>query len=156
MAVEEHIKGLMVDKFINTDGYPNTQDKTSKDGVTWYKEESYQKINLTIEALLSTASKSLTGTNKGTPDFVVDTPSFYIVVEAKGIEKGNKHKHSRFSDVRKYLKPEATRNDEVYDSQTVKNRECAIDEALYYATFMNVKKDVIAIAISGTENKRRF
>lgn len=151
MAVEEHIKGLMTNKIINTDGYPAIQDKTSKDGVTWYKEGSYQKINPKIEALLSTASKSLKGNTPGTPDFVIDTPSFYIVIEAKGIEKYNKHIHSRFSDVNKYIKKNATRNDEVYDTTVIMKRACAIDEALFYATFMNIDKDVLAIAISGTE-----
>lgn len=156
MAVEEHVKGIMTTKIISTDGYPNIQDRTSKDGVTWYKEESYQNRNPQIESMLSTATKSLTGAAPGTPDFVIDTPSFYIVIEAKGIEKRNKHKHSRFDDVTKYIKPNATRNDQVYDTECIKNRECAIDEALFYSTFMNEHKDVIAIAVSGTENDRDF
>lgn len=156
MAVEEHVKGLMTNKIVTTDGYPNAQDKTSKDGVTWYKEESYQTRNPAIEAMLRTATKSLTGAAPGTPDFVIDTPTFYIVVEAKGIEKKNKHKHSRFSDVNQYIKPFATRNDQVYDTECVKNRECAIDEALFYATFMNESKDVIAIAVSGNDNDDNF
>lgn len=155
MAVEEHIKGLMTSKLRDTKGYSNDQDKTTKDGVTWYKENSYQKINPTIEAMLSTASKSFNG-KIGVPDFTVDTPNFRIVIEAKGIEKGNKHKHSRYKDVNKYLKPNAKRNDEVYDTKSVQNRESAIDEALFYATFLNSDKDVIAIAISGTENDDDF
>ena len=156
MAIEEHIKGLMTSKIISTEGYPKDQDKKSKDGVIWYKEESYQKFNPKIYSMLCSATKSLTGSNPGTPDFVIETPTFYIVIEAKGIEKGNKHKHSRFSNVEKYVKPNATRNDEIYDIQTIKNRECAIDEALFYATFMNGEKDVIAIAVSGTEKDCDF
>ncbi len=156
MAVEEHVKGLMTNKIINTEGYPSMQDKLSKEGVVWYKEESYQKINPKIEAMLSTASKSLKGNKPGTPDFMIETPSFYIVIEAKGIEKGNKHKHSRFADVTKYIKRSATRDDEVYDTASITNRECAIDEALYYATFLNFEKDVIAIAVSGTEKDSDF
>ena len=105
---------------------------------------------------MQNASKSMNGNNAGTPDFMVDTPNFYIVVEAKGIEKSNKHKHSRYTDVRTYIKPNATRNDDVYDVKVVQNRECAIDETLYYATFLNREKDVIAIAISGTEKDEDF
>lgn len=156
MAVEEHVKGLMTYKIINTEGYPKMQDRTSKEGVTWYKEQSYQKINPKIEAFLSTATKSLNGSNPGTPDFVIDTPYYYIVIEAKGIERTNRHKHSRFTNVIQYIKESATRNDEVYDVNAVKNRECAIDEVLYYATFMNKDKDVIAIAVSGTEKDEDF
>ena len=151
MAIEEHIKGIITDKIITTDGYPNRQDKPSKDGVTWYKEDSYQKLNPVIESLLTNASKSMSGNNAGTPDFTIDTPNFYIVIETKGIEKTNNHKHSRYSDVEKYIMPDAKRNDDVYDVDLIKNRECAIDEVLYYATFLNKQKDVIAIAASGTE-----
>ncbi|MBP3686781.1 MAG: N-6 DNA methylase [Alphaproteobacteria bacterium] len=156
MAVEEHVKGIMTDKFVNTEGYPSRQDKSSKEGVTWYKEGSYQKLNPTIAALLQNASKSMNGNYAGTPDFMVDTPKFYIVIEAKGIEKNNKHKHSRYADVHTYINRDATRNDAVYSVSAVQNRECAIDEALYYATFLNGEKDVIAIAISGTEKDEKF
>ena len=156
MAVEEHIKGLITHKITTTDGYSNLQDKTTKNGVTWYKEDSYQAKNPLIEALLSTASKSFTGTTPGIPDFVIDTPFFYIVIEAKGIEATNNHKHSRFTNVSSYIKPDAKRNDEVYDTTLVKNRECAIDEALFYATFLNAEKDVIAIGASGTERDSDF
>ena len=156
MAVEEHVKGIMTNKFVETEGYPSRQDKSSKEGITWYKEGSYQKLNPTIATLLQNASKSMNGNNAGTPDFMVDTPNFYIVVEAKGLEKSNKHKHSRYTDVRTYIKPNATRNDDIYDVKVVQNRECAIDETLYYATFLNREKDVIAIAISGTEKDEDF
>ena len=156
MAVEEHIKGIMTNKFVTTEGYPSRQDKSSKEGITWYKEESYQKLNPTIESLLKNVSKSMNGNYAGIPDFMVDTPNFYIVVEAKGIEKNNKHKHSRYKDVSTYIKPNASRNDDIYDVEVVKNRECAVDEALYYATFLNIEKDVIAIAISGTEKDEDF
>ena len=155
MAVEDHIKGLITSKLNSTDGYSKEQDKTTKAGVTWYKEKSYQKINNTINAMLSSASKSFNG-EPGTPDFVVDTPNYRIVIETKGIEKNNKHKHSRYKDVNNYIKPDAQRNDEVYDAGVVQNRECAIDEALFYATFLNSDKDVIAIAASGTENNKDF
>ena len=76
MAVEEHIKGIITNKIITTEGYPTRQDKTSKDGITWYKEESYQKINPLIEHCLSFASKSMNGKNAGVPDFIIDSSSY--------------------------------------------------------------------------------
>lgn len=154
MAQESYVMNKVLTKIMTTEGYPTEADK-EKNGIAWYKEDSYQGRNNKIEVLLSSASKGFTG-NAGRPDFVIDCPNFYIVIETKGIEKTNNHKHSRFSDVNRYINRNAIRNDDVYDTTVISNRECAIDEALYYATFLNSEKDVIAIAASGDGNDKNF
>lgn len=90
--------------------------------------EQQSSLNPTIDKLLRNASKK--GTGKGYPDFIIqykkDT-SFLIVVE----NKANKRNHE--SESRKLY------------------ADYAVDGALLYASFLSKQFDVLAIAVSGTD-----
>lgn len=154
MSCEQHVKGIILDKIRTTKGYPNRQDVKSKEDIAWYAENSYKFFDPKLKMLLDKATKTMTKENLGKPDFTIDTPEFYIVIETKGLENGKKH--SRFENVTSYINPEAKSNDEIYDVNLIKQRKCAIDEALYYATFLNTEKHVIAIGASGTYDDNSF
>lgn len=146
---EDHIKNVVTTKITRTHGYPDEADKT-ENGVTWYKEGSYNKVTK-ITNLLSGASKNQTG-YAGTPDFLIDCPNFYIVIETKGITNG--HKHSNYADVKHYLNPDAKKNEDVYSISAL--TKSAVDDVLYYATFLNGDKDVIAVGASGDDDDKNF
>ena len=161
MANEQSVDNLFESKLIGMGGgYPSVKDKKNKEGVVLYKEDSYKGKDSFLEKAFSTASKAITTNSAGRPDYLIDTPNFYIVVESKYAEttipndKTKKHRHSRYTDVSSYIKPNATSDQEVYDVNML--YISAIDDALFYASKVNSKKDVIVVGVSGTENECDF
>ena len=161
MANEQRINNLFEEKINKTEGYPATKDKPNKEGVIVYKEDSYKGKDEFLEKAFSTASKAIITNEPGRPDFTIDTPNFYLIIESKYAETktpnaaNRKHRHSRYTDVKQYIKPNAVRDDEVYDTKML--YISAIDDSLFYSSKVNSKKDVISIAVSGTnENDFRL
>lgn len=138
-ASEETTKGMVADRLKDIDGYPTTQN-VCVDGITWFKEDSYKGTAYDwLSGVFSTATKKQSGKDKGTPDFIItkDNSNVIIVIECKGNEKD----HSKYSDVKEY---KLNGFGDAIDTTTY-----AINGALWYATFLNDKFDVIAIGISG-------
>jgi hypothetical protein len=82
-----------------------------------------------VKRLLSTASKSGTG-NYGSPEFIITSekyPNYLIVVECKS--DTDFHKSKNLDNVKDY----------------------AVDGVIHYAKFLNKSYNVIAIAVSGTD-----
>ena len=136
---EETTKGIVSDILKEIEGYPSKQDLTV-DGITWHKEDSYKgTTNDWLRKTFAKASKKQTHKSKGTPDFIVtkENSNIIIVIECKG----DSNNHSVYEDPNDYIlngygTPNETEN-------------YAINGALWYATFLNDKFDVIAIGISG-------
>lgn len=140
---EEVTKGLIANKLSTMVGYSSEQD-VKLNGVTWYKENSYEgSENQIIAEVFKNASKSQSATSKGTPDFIVvkENSNCIIVIECKAEDKN----HGRYTNVKEY---------EVagYSNNPEDTKKYAVDGALWYASFLNDKYDVIAIAASG-QNK---
>lgn len=154
MANEHSIDNVFEARVREIKGYPSAMDQTTADKVTWYREDSYKGKDAFLERAFSTASKSLKNTS-GRPDYLIDTPNFYIVVEAKWADTTNanakgKHRHSRYTDVKQYIQPGADDN-RIIDTNDL--YALAIDGALYYARFINSQKDVVAVGVSGTSKE---
>lgn len=118
-------------------GYPVTADTKNNDKVVWYSQNSYTGgtcANTTLTELLENASKSLKG-NAGKPEFVIDTPDFYIVIEDK--DKKPTTMFSGYANIEEYIK-------NGYDVSRL--YKCPIDDVLWYAEHLKSEKDVIAIA----------
>ena len=138
-ASEERTKGMVAKKLASISGYPSKQD-VKVDGITWFKEDSYKGSAYDwLADVFATASKKQTRRGKGTPDFVItkDGSNVILVVECKG----DINKHSTQEDASSYQEygygsPEETEN-------------YAINGALWYASYLCDKYDVIAIAVSG-------
>jgi len=84
--------------------------------------------NIKIDKLLKNASKS--GNGKGYPEFIIqfkESSDFIIVVECKSNIKYHKSKEGN------------------------KYKDCAVDGALLYSSFLSKEYDVLSIAISGEE-----
>lgn len=140
---EEVTKGLIANKLSTMDSYSSEQD-VKLNGITWYKENSYEgSENQIIAEVFKNASKSQSATSKGTPDFIVvkENSNCIIVIECKAEEKN----HGRHTNVKEY---EVTG----YSDNPEDTKKYAIDGALWYASFLNDKYDVVAIAASG-QNK---
>ena len=134
---EETTKGLFIQKLIDT-GYPNTQDKKSN-GIIWYKEDSFKDLDKNLAKKFAKASKSLSGTSDGRPDFTIDTDKDCIIVVECKEDIVN---HQSVDSLLDYKGGIGTKED---------IQKYAINGALHYATFVNDSKDVIAIAISGVK-----
>lgn len=118
-------------------GYPITADIKNEDGVVWYQQNSYTSgtcQNVTLTKLFQAASKSCKG-KAGKPEFVIDTPEFYIVIENKNDAHGTMF--SGYADISEYIK-------KGYD--TSRFYKCPIDDVLWYAEHLKSEKDVVAIA----------
>ncbi len=140
---EEITKGLIASKLSNTPGYPNEQD-VKLNGITWYKENSYEgSENQIISDVFKIASKSQKASGKGTPDFIVvkEKSDCLVVIECKADEKYQ----GRFANFKDYELNGYSENSE-------DTKRYAIDGALWYASFLNTKYNVIAVAVSG-QNK---
>lgn len=138
-ASEETTKGLVADILEEISDYP-TKQNVKVDGITWFKEDSYKGTDYNwLAGVFAKASKKQSLDNKGTPDFMVtkDNSNVIIVVECKA-ETTN---HSRFSDIEDYKTFGYGSSDET--------SKYAIDGALWYASFLSDRYDVVAIAISG-------
>ena len=138
-ASEETTKGLVANKLRSIAGYPTVQNMPVN-GITWFKEDSYKGTAYDwLSSTFAKASKKQTGKGKGTPDFIIvkEKSNTIIVIECKPIVE----KHTMLSDPREY---------KVYGYGNPEETESyAINGALWYATFLNDKYDVIAIGISG-------
>lgn len=139
---EENTKGLVI-KRLKELGYPKNQD-TKIDGVIWYKEDSYTMFDSYLTNCFQNASKSLSGKNKGTPDFTitVDYDDIIIVIECKP----DINYHQTYDDLNDY-KNGIGKPDDV-------KRYC-INGVLHYAQYLNSYHDIVAIAISGTCDKNK-
>lgn len=139
---EELTKGLVKRRLIEV-GYPINQDEI-QDGLIYYKEDSYKNgINadkILAEAFIN-ASKKLTG-NSGSPDYTAkdNENDLVIVIECKS----NVNKHQTYDNLDDYKKGLGT-------SKEIS--EYAINGALHYATFINYAYDVVAVAVSGLDEK---
>lgn len=135
---EEATKGLTSKRLVQM-GYPSAQD-TKVDGVIWYKEDSYKDKDKKVTAMFATASKSLTGLADGRPDFTVtrDKNDLMIVIECKE----DISEHQFVDNLYDYKNGIGTKDD---------IQKYAINGALHYASFCNRDMDVIAIAVSGTQ-----
>jgi len=136
---EETTKGLVADKLKNTLGYPTSQNVTVS-GITWFKEDSYKGTSYNwLDSVFAKATKKQTLQSKGTPDFIVtkEDSSVIVVIECKG----DIAHHSSQSDsiAFKYSGYGTPAETEAY----------AINGALWYATFLNDRYDVIAVGVSG-------
>lgn len=136
---EETTKGLVANKLKNTLEYPTTQNVTVE-GITWFKEDSYKGTTFDwLGSIFSKASKKQTLKSKGTPDYIVtkENSNIIIVIECKG----NTNNHSIHSNPNDYKN---------FGYGTSEETEAyAINGALWYATFLNDKYDVVAIGVSG-------
>ena len=143
-ASEETTKGLVADKLKNIEGYPSAQN-SKKNGITIYKEDSYKDTeNDWLVETFKKASKKQTLRSKGTPDFMVVKEDFetIVLIETKGAVED----HSRFDNVADYI-------DNGYGSPA-ETEKYGIDGALWYATFLNDRFDVVAIAVSGQNREQ--
>ena len=136
---EETTKGIVSDILKELEGYPSKQDLTV-DGITWHKEDSYKgTTNDWLRKTFAKASKKQTLKSKGTPDFIItkENSNIIIVIECKG----DSNDHSIYEDPNDYILNGYGTPDET--------EKYALNGALWYATFLNDKFDVIAIGISG-------
>ncbi len=138
-ASEEITKGLTSDILRDIIDYPSNQN-IKVDGITWFKEDSYKGTDYDwLSAIFEKASKKQSMENKGTPDFMVvkDNSNVIIVIECKAKTSD----HSKYSNLDDYKI-----NGFGSSEDTAKY---AIDGALWYASFLSDKYDVITIAVSG-------
>ena len=138
-ASEEITKGLTSDILRDIIDYPSNQN-IKVDRITWFKEDSYKGTDYDwLSAIFEKASKKQSMENKGTPDFMVvkDNSNVIIVIECKAKTSD----HSKYSNLDDYKI-----NGFGLSEDTTKY---AIDGALWYASFLSDKYDVIAIAVSG-------
>lgn len=143
---EETTKGIVAGKLSEIIGYPTHQDERLN-GIIWYKEDSYKgSEDNKLAEIFKNASKSQTEDSRGTPDFIVlkDNSDCIVVIECKAETKNQ----SRFDDVKDYI-------GKGYSLNSDDTKKYAIDGALWYASFLNDKYDVIAVACSG-QNKINF
>ncbi|MCQ2380861.1 MAG: hypothetical protein MJ032_00765 [Acidaminococcaceae bacterium] len=143
-ASEETTKGLVLEKLTQIENYPDALNK-DLNGITIYKEDSYKgTINDWLVETFKKASKKQTLRSKGTPDFMVVKKDFETIVLIE--TKGSVEEHSRFDNVADYID-----NGFGDATETVKY---GIDGALWYATFLNDKFDVVAVAVSGQNEEQ--
>ncbi len=138
-ASEETTKGLTVDALREIIEYPTNQN-IKVGGITWFKEDSYKGTDYDwLSAVFEKASKKQDMENKGTPDFMVvkDNSNVIVVIECKA----KVDNHSRYSNLDEYKINGFGSPDDT--------KKYAIDGALWYASFLSDKYDVIAIAVSG-------
>lgn len=141
---EETTKGLVTDKLTHIEGYPSAQN-SKKNGITFYKEDSYKDTeNDWLGETFRQASKKQTKRSKGTPDFMVlkQNAETIVLIETKGSIQD----HSRFDNVADYI-------DNGYGNSN-ETQKYGIDGALWYATFLNDRYDVVAIAVSGQNEEQ--
>lgn len=139
MASEETTKGLVAAKLSSLPGYASVQNKKCN-GTVWYKEDSYKETpDAWLQDVFANASKKQNMQGRGVPDFVVieDGLELAVIVECKASTKS----HSRFHDVREY--------EGVGFGSAGETEKFAVDGALYYASFLNENRDVVAIGVSG-------
>ena len=137
---EEITKGIVCKKIGQIKEYAINQND-SLNGVTWYKEDSYKNSNNEqLEQIFKKASKKQNEGSKGTPDFIIvkEKSNCIVVIECKADEKD----HGRYDDAVDYI-------GKGYSSNPLDTQKYAIDGALWYASFLNFKYDVIAVAVSG-------
>lgn len=138
-ASEETTKGLTADVLRDIIDYPSNQN-IKVDGITWFKEDSFKGTDYNwLSAVFEKASKKQSMENKGTPDFIVtkDNSNIIVVIECKAKTSD----HSKYSDLDDYKVNGFGTSDDT--------AKYAIDGALWYASFLSDKYDVIAIAVSG-------
>lgn len=138
-ASEEKTKGFVADRLKDISNYPTSQNVTV-DGITWFKEDSYKGTRYDwLVGVFAKASKKQNLDGKGTPDFIVakDNSSTIVVIECKG----NIKHLSRFSDTKAYIGYGYGSMEETVNY--------ANDGALWYASFLNDRYDVIAIGVAG-------
>ncbi len=136
---EETTKGLTADVLKDIIDYPSNQN-IKVDGITWFKEDSYKGTDYDwLSSVFEKASKKQSMENKGTPDFMVvkDNSNTIVVIECKAKTSD----HSKYSNLDDYKI-----NGYGSSEDTAKY---AIDGALWYASFLADKYDVVAIAVSG-------
>lgn len=139
LVSEEKTKGLVAIKLSNITGYP-TQQNINIDGITWFKEDSYKGTSYDwLKDVFNKATKKQTLVSKGTPDFIVtkDGSEIIIVVECKG----DKEHHSAINNLDEYKMKGYGTGEET--------QKYAVNGALWYASFLCDKYDVIAIGVSG-------
>lgn len=138
-ASEETTKGLTADILREIIDYPLNQN-IKVDGITWFKEDSYKGTDYNwLSDAFEKASKKQNLKNKGTPDFIVtkDKSNIIVVIECKAKTSD----HSKYSNLDDYKVNGFGTSDDT--------AKYAIDGALWYASFLSDKYDVIAIAVSG-------
>ena len=145
-ASEEITKGLTSNIIRDIIDYPSNQD-IKVDGITWFKEDSYKGTDYDwLSAIFEKASKKQSMENKGTPDFMVvkDNSNVIIIIECKA----KTSYHSKYSNIEDYKINGFGSSDDT--------EKYAIDGALWYASFLSDRYDVVAIGVSGqnlTESK---
>lgn len=145
-ASEETTKGLTSDILRDIIDYPSNQN-IKVDGITWFKEDSYKGTDYDwLSSVFEKASKKQSMENKGTPDFTVvkDNSNVIVVIECKAKTSD----HSKYSNLDDYKINGFGSSDDT--------AKYAIDGALWYASFLADRYDVIAIGVSGqnlTESK---
>lgn len=145
-ASEEITKGLTSDILRDIIDYPPNQN-IKVDGITWFKEDSYKGTDYDwLSSVFEKASKKQSMENKGTPDFMVvkDNSNVIVVIECKAKTSD----HSKYSNLDDYKINGFGSSDDT--------AKYAIDGALWYASFLADRYDVIAIGVSGqnlTESK---
>ena len=138
-ASEETTKGLTADILREIIDYPLNQN-IKVDGITWFKEDSYKGTDYNwLSDAFEKASKKQSLKNKGTPDFIVtkDKSNIIVVIECKAKTSD----HSKYSNLDDYKVNGFGTSDDT--------AKYAIDGALWYASFLSDRYDVIAIAVSG-------
>ncbi|MBQ3425820.1 MAG: hypothetical protein IJH37_01610 [Clostridia bacterium] len=134
---EETTKGLIADFLKDIIDYPSNQN-IKVDGITWFKEDSYKGTDYDwLSVVFEKASKKQSMENKGTPDFMVvkDDSNVIIVIECKSTTSD----HSKYSNLVDYKINGFGSSDDT--------TKYAIDGALWYASFLSDRYDVIAIGV---------
>lgn len=138
---EEKTKGFVTNKLKSIEGYPSQQD-TILNGIIWFKEDSYKVGKYSwLGNIFEKATKKQTGDSRGTPDYIVikENSDIIIIIECKAA----KNRHST------YDKPEMYKTFGFGNMEETQNY--AVNGALWYASFLTDKYDVIAIGVSGQE-----
>lgn len=138
---EEKTKGLVANKLKSLEGYPSQQD-TNLNGIIWFKEDSYKIGKYSwLGDIFEKATKKQTGNSRGTPDYIIikENSDIIIIIECKA----DKDRHST------YDKPEKYKASGFGNMEETQNY--AVNGALWYASFLANKYDVISIGVSGQE-----
>ncbi len=136
---EKTTDALVAEKLPSLREYP-AKPNVESNGIIWFAGDSYKDTNYKwLAEKFKYASKSQSGKDRGTPDFMVVKQSKNTIVVIEN--KREIDKHSRFNDVQDYKQ---------YGYGSAKETQnYAIDGAVWYATFLNSEYDVVAVAVSG-------
>lgn len=136
---EETTKGLVAEKLKELDGYPTSQNTMLND-IIWFKEDSYKGTSYNwLSDVFAKATKKQTLRSRGTPDYLVAKTDSNVIIAIEC--KGSEEKHMILDNPIDYKTHGYGSPDET--------EKYAVNGALWYASFLCEKYDVVAIGVSG-------